>query len=88
MRPLDLCRNAYATRQLGQISVFTRPGSRVAEAVGLSKDGWQVQLYGQNLAHKRAQLFESAAQSYTAITVNRPRMVGLQVSYRIGGDQS
>jgi hypothetical protein len=47
-----------------------------------------VQLYGQNLAHKRAQLFESAAQSYTAITVNRPRTVGLQVSYRIGGDQS
>lgn len=57
-------------------------------AVGLSKDGWQVQLYGQNLADKRAQLFESASQSYTAITVNRPRTVGLHVSYQIRHDQS
>jgi hypothetical protein len=51
--------------------------------------GWvKVQLYGQNLADKRAQLFESASQSYTAITVNRPRTVGLHVSYQIRHDQS
>lgn len=57
-------------------------------AVGFSRDGWQVQLYGQNLSDARAQLFENSAQYYTAITVNRPRTVGLHFSYRFRGNQS
>jgi outer membrane receptor protein involved in Fe transport len=57
-------------------------------AVGFSKDRWQVQLYGQNLSDTRAQLFESSSQYYTAITVNRPRTVGLHFSYRVRSDQS
>ncbi len=64
------------------------PFTTLDGAVGISKDGWQVQLYGQNLSDTRAQLFESSNQFYTAITVNRPRTVGLQVSYRIRRDQS
>jgi outer membrane receptor protein involved in Fe transport len=57
-------------------------------AVGFGKDGWQVELYGQNLSDTRAQLFENSAQYYTAITVNRPRTLGLHFSCRFRGDQS
>ncbi len=57
-------------------------------AVGFNRGGWQVQLYGQNLSDKRAQLFENAGQYYTAITVNRPRTVGMHFSYRFRSDQS
>jgi len=64
------------------------PFTTLDGAVGFSKDGWQVQLYGQNLSDTRAQLFENSAQYYTAITVNRPRTVGLHFSYRFRSDQS
>jgi iron complex outermembrane receptor protein len=55
-------------------------------AVGFSKNAWQVQLYGQNLTDTHAQLFENSSQFYTAITVNRPRTVGLHFSYRFRSD--
>jgi outer membrane receptor protein involved in Fe transport len=57
-------------------------------AVGIGKDAWQVQLYGQNLSDTRAQLFENSSQYYTAITVNRPLTFGLHFSYRFRSDPS
>jgi iron complex outermembrane receptor protein len=44
-----------------------------------------VQLYGQNLTDTRAQLFANYAQFYKAVTVNRPRTIGLRFNYRFGG---
>jgi iron complex outermembrane receptor protein len=54
-------------------------------ALGVGKDAWLVQLYGENLTDTRAQLFANYSQYYKAITVNRPRTIGLHFSYSFGG---
>ena len=53
-------------------------------AVGVGKDGWLVQVYGENLADTRAQLYANYAQFYKAVTVSRPRTIGLRYSYMLG----
>ena len=50
-------------------------------ALGAGKDGWRVQLYGENLTDKRAELYANRAEWYKAITVSRPRTIGLRFSY-------
>ena len=56
-------------------------------ALGVGKDGWLVQLYGENLTDKRAELYASYAQFYKAITVSRPRTIGLRLSYKFNSSQ-
>ena len=54
-------------------------------ALGVGKDAWLAQVYGENLTDTRAQLFANYAQYYKAITVSRPRTIGLRFSYSFGG---
>ncbi|MGH9205215.1 MAG: TonB-dependent receptor domain-containing protein, partial [Acidimicrobiales bacterium] len=54
-------------------------------AVGIAKDAWTVQLYDQNLTDKKADLFANARQWYKAVTVNRPRTLGLAFTYSFVG---
>ena len=54
-------------------------------AIGLSKDAWTLQLYGQNLTDKKADLWSNARQWYKAVTVSRPRVLGLTFSYKFSG---
>ena len=54
-------------------------------ALGLGKDAWLVQIYGANLTDTRAQLWENSSLAYEAITVNRPRTIGLRFSYKFRG---
>jgi iron complex outermembrane receptor protein len=54
-------------------------------ALGAGKDGWLVQVSGENLTDTRAQLFANYWQWYKATTVNRPRTIGLRFSYKFGG---
>jgi iron complex outermembrane recepter protein len=54
-------------------------------AVGVGKDAWLVQIYGENLTDTRAQLFANYSQYYKAVTVNRPRTIGLRFSYKFVG---
>src|SRR5262249_29256970 len=56
-------------------------------AIGVSGDVWSVQLYGQNLGDERAQLYANARQWYKAVTVNRPRTLGLSFNYRFSGSE-
>jgi outer membrane receptor protein involved in Fe transport len=51
-------------------------------ALGVGKDGWLLQLYGENLTDTRAELYANYAQYYKAITVSRPRTFGLRCSYK------
>jgi iron complex outermembrane recepter protein len=51
-------------------------------ALGAGKNAWLVQLYGQNLTDTRAQLFANYNQFYKAVTVNRPRTIGLRFNYK------
>jgi iron complex outermembrane receptor protein len=52
-------------------------------ALGLGKDAWLVQIYGANLTDTRAQLWENSSLAYEAVTVNRPRTIGLRFSYEL-----
>ena len=56
-------------------------------ALGISKDTWTVQFYGENLTDKKADLFSNNRQWYKAVTVNRPRTLGLTFNYRFVGSK-
>lgn len=58
------------------LSAFTTYGV----ALGVAKGAWLVQLYAENLSDTRAQLYTNYSQFYRAITVNRPRTIGLHFS--------
>jgi outer membrane receptor protein involved in Fe transport len=56
-------------------------------AVGMSKDAWSVTVYDVNLTDKKADLYANARQWYKAVTINRPRTIGLTFSYRFSGSK-
>jgi iron complex outermembrane receptor protein len=51
-------------------------------ALGVGMHAWLAQLYGENLTDTRAQLYANYAQGYKAVTVSRPRTIGLRFSYK------
>jgi iron complex outermembrane recepter protein len=53
-------------------------------SLGIGKDAWLVQLYGENLTDMRAELYANYSLNYKAITVNRRRTMGLRFSYKFG----
>jgi iron complex outermembrane receptor protein len=53
-------------------------------SLGAAKGSWEAELFGQNLSDTRAQLFINSASWVTLTTVNRPRVMGLRVSYKFG----
>ena len=53
-------------------------------AIGVGRDGWLLQVYGEDLADTRAQLYANYSQFYKAVTVSRPRTIGLRFSYKLG----
>ncbi len=55
-------------------------------ALGTGKDGWVVQAYGENLTDTRSELFANYSLGYKAVTVNRPRTIGLRTTYSFGGN--
>jgi iron complex outermembrane recepter protein len=54
-------------------------------ALGVGKGAWLVQVSGENLTDTRAGLYANYSEWYKAITVSRPRTVGLRFSYKFGG---
>jgi iron complex outermembrane recepter protein len=54
-------------------------------ALGVGKDAWLLQVYGENLTDTRAELYANYAQWYKAVTVSRPRTIGLRFSYKFSG---
>jgi len=54
-------------------------------AIGIGRNGWVAQIYGENLTDTRAYLYENYSQYYPAITVSRPRTIGLRFSYKFDG---
>jgi len=49
---------------------------------GVKKGSWGVELFAENLFDKRAELFINTQDDIPRITTNRPRTVGLNVTYR------
>ena len=67
-----------------QPSSFKQPSYHTFEAaVGMSKDNWSLELYGDNLGDARPQLFTSANDGETRVTTTRPRTFGMRVSYKM-----
>ena len=64
------------------LPAFTTLGA----ALGVAKGAWLVQLYAENLTDTHAQLYANYSQFYKAITVNRPRTMGLRFSYSFDGE--
>jgi outer membrane receptor protein involved in Fe transport len=54
-------------------------------SVGVSKDAWNVQLYGQNITDVRAHLYTNARQWTRDVTINRPRTIGVRFGYTFQG---
>lgn len=52
-------------------------------AIGASKDDWRIELFADNLTDKRAELYTSANDGERRVTVNRPRTIGLRISYKM-----
>jgi outer membrane receptor protein involved in Fe transport len=51
-------------------------------AIGVAKDAWNVQFFGQNLADKNASVYTSSAQFSEAENVIRPRVLGVKFGYK------
>lgn len=57
--------------------------STYSASVGVSKDQWSVELYGENLSDARPQLYVSGNDGTNRITTSRPRTIGLRVTTKI-----
>ena len=51
-------------------------------ALGVKKDAWGVEIYGENLSDTRAQLYVNGFDFVRLVTVNRPRTLGIRMSYK------
>ncbi len=61
------------------------PFTIIDAALGVLRDGWLLQLSGENLTDTRAEQYANYRAYYKAVTVNRPRTVSLRLTYRFGG---
>ena len=85
-RSHSLSTTDYLTPDLqGSSTAYDLPAFTTYDgAVGVGKNGWLVQVYGENLTDTRAQLYANYSQFYKAVTVSRPRTIGLRFSYKLG----
>ena len=62
---------------------FENPAyTTVNASVGVSKDQWYVNLFGENLANSNASVFVSTDQFIVAQTPLRPRVLGAEFGYK------
>ena len=74
---------AHSYSATGNITTYDQSGFSTYDAsLGVAKDAWTVQFYGQNLSNTRANLFENGNQFVTAETINRPRTMGVKFGYK------
>ncbi len=56
---------------------------KIGASVGLSKDQWRVELFGENLTDERPEIFTSQNDGETRTTTSRPLTVGLRFSFKM-----
>jgi len=61
--------------------------STLDASFGFSRDAWAVQAYGRNLTDTRGELSANYSQWYKAVTVDRPRTIGLTFSYKFASSK-
>ena len=50
---------------------------------GVGRDGWRIEVYGDNLTNRRPELYKSANDGENRTTTSRPRTIGLRFSYKM-----
>ena len=50
-------------------------------SIGVAKDAWYVNVYGENISNSNASVFVSTDQFIIAQTPLRPRVIGASVGY-------
>jgi outer membrane receptor protein involved in Fe transport len=74
---------AHSHSATGYIENFDQPGYTTYDAsLGVSKDAWTAQLYGQNITDTRYVTFVTASQFVTQDFAGRPRTLGVKFSYK------
>ena len=74
---------AHSFSSATAINRFDMPGWTQYEAsVGVSKDSWNVEFFGQNLTDVNKSLFTSQAQFAVTEVPIRPRILGLRLNYK------
>ncbi len=73
--------NSYSAT--GNVPKYDQPGYTLYDAsVGVSKDAWTAQIFGQNLTNVLASTFTNSPQWIVQEAVTRPRVAGLKFSYK------
>ncbi|HET7757371.1 MAG TPA: TonB-dependent receptor, partial [Steroidobacteraceae bacterium] len=70
----------------GNVEAYDQPGWTTYDgSLGIGKDAWEVELVGQNITDVNESLFTSSRQFIITETPMRPRVLGLQFSYKFEG---
>ena len=70
----------------GNLTAYLIPSyTQFDGSIGMGKDAWTLQLYGTNLADKRAITYSSYNQWIKMDTVSRPRTLSLRFGYKFSG---
>jgi iron complex outermembrane receptor protein len=67
----------------GNIIAYDQPGYTTYDAaIGVAKDNWDAQIFGQNLTSVNATTGTNAGQFVQTETVTRPRVAGVKIGYK------
>jgi iron complex outermembrane recepter protein len=55
----------------------------ISASIGVSKDEWRLELFGDNLTDTRPELYKSGNDGEARTTTSRPRTIGMRFSYKI-----
>jgi len=74
---------AHSYSATGNVQAFDQPGYTTYDgALGVAKDAWLVQLYGENITDVRYVTFINSGQFVQTNFIGRPRTIGLKYSYK------
>jgi iron complex outermembrane recepter protein len=74
---------AHSYSATGNVEAFDQPGYTTYDgSLGVAKDAWLVQIYGENVTDTRYVTFVNADQFVKEDFVGRPRTIGLKYSYK------
>jgi len=69
-----------------QVNLYDMPGWTTYDgAIGIGKDNWNTEFFGQNLTNVNASLFTTGAQFVVTETPMRPQILGVRFNYKFGG---
>jgi hypothetical protein len=77
---------AHMITATGYVPAYDIPAySSYDASVGVARDAWAVQVFGQNLTNVNSSLSTSSGQFILAEIPQRPRVLGIKFSYKFAG---